>query len=214
MIKAGIQNSINEHQEKLDNRRDSYCKLKYQEKQLLTQCQDTKDAPICKDGYTYFKLPDMHQSDPEGHTLTEELLAFDYKPTLAAWDVHYVEYEETIKAVVEEEEEVEEPPTKKRKAPPTTAKKRKTREGMFKVDQRVEVEFSKPDEDETWLPATIVSTRCDKKSHYKVLYDEPEGDTEEDRMEEVPVARISEWGEAGQARRDKYVRKDASGRKY
>ena len=85
MIKAGIQNSINEHQEKLDNRRDSYCKLKYQEKQLLTQCQDTKDAPICKDGYTYFKLPDMHQSDPEGHTLTEELLAFDYKPTLAAF---------------------------------------------------------------------------------------------------------------------------------
>ena len=60
MIKAGIQNSINEHQEKLDNLRDSYCKLKYQEKQLLTQCQDTKDAPICKDGYTYFKLPDMH----------------------------------------------------------------------------------------------------------------------------------------------------------
>ena len=105
-------------------------------------------------------------------------------------------------------------PTRKRKAPPTTAKKRKTREGMFKVDQRVEVEFSKPDEDVTWLPATIVSTRCDKKSHYKVLYDEPEGDAEEDRMEEVPVARISEWGEAGQARRDKYVRKDASGRKY
>ena len=53
----------------------------------------TKEASICKDSYTYFKLPDMHQSDPEGHTLTEELLAFDYKPTLAAWDVHYVEYE-------------------------------------------------------------------------------------------------------------------------
>ena len=42
----------------------------------------------------------MHQSDPEGHTLTEELLAFDYKPTLAAWDVHYVEYEETIRALL------------------------------------------------------------------------------------------------------------------
>ena len=73
----------------------------------MTQCQDTKDAPICKDGYTYFKLPDMHQSDPKGHTLTEELLAFDYKPTSAAWDDHYVEYEETIEASVEEEEEEE-----------------------------------------------------------------------------------------------------------
>jgi len=208
MIKAGIQNSINMHQEKLDNLRDSYCKLKYQEETLLTQCQDTKEAPISKDSYTYLKLPDMHQSDPEGHTLTVELRAFDYKPTLAAWDDHYVEYEETIKAVLEEEEEVEEPPTKKRKDPPPTAKKGKKGKGMFEKDERVEVESSDSDKPIKWWKATIVTTSCPGKiSHYKVLYDEPEDDSDEDRLEPVPVRRISKLGEAGQKRRDEYVRK-------
>ena len=119
----------------------------------------------------------------------------------------------------EDGDDVGETPAKRAKRKPENVtkgpKRGKKGKGMFEKDERVEVESSDFDKPIKWWKATIVTTSCPPKiSHYKVLYDEPEGDAEEDRMEEVPVARISEEGEDGKARRAKYVRKDASGRKY
>jgi len=112
----------------------------------------------------------------------------------------------------EDGDDVGETPAKRAKRKPENVtkgpKRGKKGKGMFEKDERVEVESSDFDKPIKWWKATIVTTSCPNKiSHYKVLYDEPKDALEEDRLEEVPVRRISKWGEAGKQRRDEYVRK-------
>ena len=112
----------------------------------------------------------------------------------------------------EDGDDVGETPAKRAKRKPENVtkgpKRGKKGKGMFEKDERVEVESSDFNKPIKWWKGTIVTTSCPPKiSHYKVLYDEPKDDREEDRLEEVPVRRISKWGEAGKQRRDEYVRK-------
>ena len=140
--------------------------------------------------------------------------AFKIESYLKDWTDYY---KDVYTKQNEDGDDVGETPAKRAKRKPENVTKGPKRgrggkgkkgKGMFEIDERVEVESSNDDEPIKWWKATIVTTSCPTKiSHYKVLYDEPKDDSEENRLEPVPVRRISKLGEAGQKRRDDYVRK-------
>ena len=135
--------------------------------------------------------------------------AFKIESYLKDWTDYY---KDVYTKQNEDGDDVGETPAKRAKRKPENVtkgpKRGKKGKGMFEKDERVEVESSDFDKPIKWWKATIVTTSCPNKiSHYKVLYDEPKDDSEEDRLEPVPVRRISKLGEAGQKRRDEYVRK-------
>ena len=219
MIKAGIQNMIYKHQDQLHKIRETYCELKYKEQKLLSQCrcEDTKDDGFeTEDGFKYMQLPRLEKASPVSlhgrrHKLHADATLTEWRVLWAAFDAYYFDNKDDIEARIEKVNHTPKKPRLNPPAPQTTGGGK----GMFKKDERVEVESSNGDKPIKWWKATIVTTKCpNKTSHYKVLYDEPEDDPEEDRLEEVPVRRISKWGEAGQKRRDEYVRKDPSGREF
>ena len=185
--------------------RDEFC---YLEKLIVLQDRDL-DVTLGEVPQDCLDVTPIDFKTGNALEMSQAEQAFKIESYLKDWTDYY---KDVYTKQNEDGDDVGETPAKRAKRKPENVtkgpKRGKKGKGMFEKDERVEVESSDFDKPIKWWKATIVTTSCPGKiSHYKVLYDEPENDPDEKRLEEVPVRRISKLGEAGQKRRDEYVRK-------